>query len=186
VTDAELESRIALLELPLGGDPDQREKERAAEWLLTHAARTYPELLARARDGRAGPATVELLGRFGRADSVPALAALLEGGDDLHGLAAARALAGHPGPEALAALRQVLRSGGDGAVLAADALGARGDAAACPDLEAATLDRDPRLRYHAVQAAGSLGCLSPDRLAEIEASDPDADVRVLAGRLRHA
>jgi hypothetical protein len=185
VTDAELESRIALLELPLGGDPDQREKERAAEWLLTHAARTYPELLSRARDGRAGPATVELLGRFDRADSVPALTALLAG-DDLHGLAAARALAGHSGPEALAALRQVLRSGGDGAVLAADALGARGDAAACPDLDAATLDGDPRLRYHAVQAAGSLGCLSSDRLAEIEASDPDADVRVLAGRLRNA
>jgi len=185
VTDAEFESRIALLELPLGGDPDVREKERASEWLLAHAARTYPELLARARDGRAGPATVELLGRFGRADSVPVLAALLEG-DDLRGLAAARSLAAQSGPEALAALRQVLRSGGDRAVLAADALGARGDAAACPDLEAAALERDPRLRYHAVQAAGALGCLSSVRLAEIETSDPDADVRALAGRLRDA
>lgn len=183
MTDAELESRIALLELPIGGDPDMREKERAAEWLLAHADRSYPELLARAHTRRAGAATVELLGRFGRADSVPALAALLEG-DDPRGLAAARALAAQSGPDALAALRQALCSGGDRAVLAADALGARGDAGACPDLEAAALDRDPRLRYHAVQAAGSLGCLSSDRLAEIEASDPDADVRALAGRLR--
>ena len=185
MNDAEFESRIALLELPLGSDPDVREKERAAEWLLAHAARTYPDLLARVHDGRAGPATVELLGRFDRADSVPALARLLEG-DDLRGLAAARALAAHSSPEALAALRESLRSGGDRAVLAADALGARGDAAACADLEAAARDRDPRLRYHVVQAAGALGCLSGDRLAEIEASDPDADVRALAGRLRDA
>jgi hypothetical protein len=183
VTDDELESRIALLELPLGAGPDVREAERSAEWLLDHADRAYPELLARARDGRAGPAAVELLGRFGRADSVPALAALLVDDDDPRGLAAARALAGQPGPEALAALRGALRAGGGRAVLAADALGARGEAAACPDLEVAMRDADPRLRYHAVQAAGSLGCLSAERLTRIAASDPDADVRDLAARL---
>jgi HEAT repeats len=182
VSDAELEGRIAMLELPLGGDPDVRERERAAEWMLEHADRAYPELLERARLGHAGPAAIELLARFGRPDSIPVLAALLDQLDP-QGFAASRALAAQPEPDALVALREALRSGGDRAVLAADALGARGDASACPDLEAAAADADERLRYHAVQAAGALGCLSSDRLAEIAASDPNADVRALAGRL---
>lgn len=178
----ELESRLALLELPLGGDPDIREKERAAAWLLDHADDTYPELLTRAQDGRAGPATVELLGRFGRPDSVPVLAGLLAI-DDIQGVAAARALTTHPAPEAHDALLEALRAGGSPAVLAADALGARGDDRACADLAQAATDADARLRYHAVQAAGSLGCLTPERLQELEAADPDPDVRDLARRL---
>ena len=182
MNDPELDGRIAMLELPLGGEPDVRERERAAEWLLDNADRAYPELLARAKAGHAGPAGIELLARFGRGDSVPVLAVLLEAMDP-QGMAAARALAAHPDPAALAALRAALRSGGDRAVLAADALGARGDASACPELEAAATDDDERLRYHAIQAAGALDCLSSARLEEIAASDSDADVRELAGRL---
>lgn len=158
MSDVELESRIALLELPMGGGPDVRERERAAEWLLSHADRAYPELLARARAGRAGPAALELLGRFGRDDSVPVLAGLLEEAD-ARGFSAARALAAHPGAAAMTALREALRSGGDRAVLAADALGARGDVGACAALEEASADPDPRVRYHAIQAARLLNRL---------------------------
>ena len=160
-----------------------REKERAADWLLTRPDRAYPELLAKARAGRAGPAVVELLGRFGNDDSVPVLVALLERADP-RGFAAARALAVHPSPTALAALRDGVRSGGDTAVLSADAIGERGDATACEDLRVAAGDHDARVRYHAIQAAASIGCLSPDELSEIAVSDLDGEVRELAGRLR--
>jgi HEAT repeat protein len=180
---SELEAQIALLESPMGGEPDARERERAAAWLLEHPERSYATLLARASAGTAGPDTVELLGRFGRPDSVPVLAALLLHADPT-GSAAARGLANHPAPTALEALREGLRGGGDRAVRCADALGARGDAAACPDLTAAASDPDARLRYHAVQAAAHLSCLSPAELSQINASDPDADVRELAHRIR--
>jgi HEAT repeat protein len=182
--DLELDTQIALLESPLGGEPHVREREGAAAWLLARPDRSYPALLARASEGIAGPATVELLGEFGRADSVPVLAALLDREEPM-GSVAAGALAGQPDPAALDALREGLRRGGERAVRCADALGARGDPAACPDLHAAAEGSDARLRYHAIQAAAApeLDCLSPARLLEIEASDPDADVRALARSL---
>ena len=68
-------------------------------------------------------------------------------------------------------------------MLSADALAARGDAAACPALLEAAKDADPRLRYHALQAAAALECLPPEQLAELVSADPDADVRELAERL---
>ena len=183
--DPELDTQIALLESPLGGEPHVRERQQAAAWLLAHPERSYPRLLAKAAEGSAGPAAVELLGEFGRADSVPVLAALLDAAEPT-AHAAAQAMAQHPSPTALAALRDGLRSGGDRAARCADALGARGDASACPDLQVAAKAPDARLRYHAVQAAASreMRCLSPAQLAEIEVSDPDADVRALARRMR--
>ncbi len=98
------------------------------------------------------------------------------------GTAAARALARHPSPAALATLREVLRDGGEGAGRAADALAMRADPAACPDLKAAVAHPDATLRYHAVQAAGALGCLSREELERIAKTDADSDVRELAGR----
>jgi HEAT repeat protein len=183
--DPELQTQIALLESPFGRDPDVRARERAAAWLLDNSERSYPVLLARARDGEAAASSVELLGQFGRADAVPVLVALLDG-NELIARAAAQALAFHPDPSALAALRQGLASSGAHAVLCADALGARGDPAACPELRVAATQPDARLRYHAIQAAVApkLGCLTGAELAEIEASDPDADVRDLAQRAR--
>lgn len=183
--DLELDAQVALLESPFGGETDVRERDAAAAWLLSQPERSYPRLLTRASQGRAGPATVELLGRFGRDDSVPVLAELLDREEPM-GSVAAEALARHPAPAAVAALRDGLRGGGDRAVRSAIALGLRGDPAACVDLEAATRDPDQRLRYQAVRAAAAPGmnCLSDAELAEIEASDADEDVRALAGRLR--
>lgn len=183
--DPELETRIALLESPFGSDPHVRERERAATWLLEHADRSYPVLLERARSGMAGVGAIELLGRFGRADSVPVLDALLEG-DELLARAAAQALAFHPDPSAFQALRDGLTSGGSRAVLCADAIGARGDAAACPELRTAAQDPDARLRYHALQAAVApgLACFTDAELDQIESAEADADVRDLARRAR--
>jgi HEAT repeat protein len=181
--DEELQTQITLLESPLGGGPHDRERQRAAEWLRANRERSYPALLARVRERRARPASVELLGELGGADSIPILSELL-GADELVGPAAANALAAHPDPAATTALREALRGGGDRAVRAADALGARGDDAACPELKAALATQDGRLRYHALQAAVRLGCTSDADLAEVADSDQDPDVRALAERSR--
>src|SRR3954452_16645023 len=101
--DPELDTMIALVESPLGSAPHVRERDRAATWLLEHADRTHPALLERARQGRAGPGSIELLGRLGRPDSVPVLADLLKA-DERSARAAASALAHHPDATALTAL----------------------------------------------------------------------------------
>jgi HEAT repeat protein len=182
VGEREVDSRIALLELPTGAGPDVRERARAAEWLLEHADRAHPELLSRVSAGRAGPAAIELLGRMGREDAVAPLTALLDE-EGARGHAAARALAAHPSAAALTALRDGLGRGGERAVLSADGLGTRGDTAACPDLLAAAEDTDPRVRYRALQGAAALGCAPAPQLAERAAGDADADVRELGARL---
>jgi len=183
VTDAELDAQLMLLESPLGGDPDVRERERAAAWLLAHPDVAHPALLALVAGGRAGPAAVELLGRFGDPASVAPLAALV-GAAEPTGRAAAQALASHPAQAALDALSAALAAGGDGAPRAADALAARGDVGACPALRTAVGSADAVLRYHALQAAGALGCLPPDEeLAVLAEADADADVRELARSL---
>jgi HEAT repeat protein len=179
--DHDVETQLMLLETPFGGGPHDRERQRAAEWLLANSERAYPVLLARAREGRATAAVVELLGEFGRADSVSVLSELLDADEPL-GRAAANGLAANSDPSALAALREGLRSGGDRAVRCADALGARGDPAACPELRTAATHPDARLRYHAIAAASrtDLSCFSDDELAQIESSDDDDEVRDLA------
>jgi HEAT repeat protein len=181
--DPELETQIALLNSPFGGDPDIRARGAAADWLLTHDDRSYPVLLARARAGQAGPATIELLGRFGRPDAVPVLEGLLDN-NGATAMAAATALATHPDPAALAALRAGLARGGDRAVNCADGLGARGDPAACPELRAAIAGPDPRVRYHALGAAlrPALACLAPEDLRRIAGEDADPEVRARAAR----
>jgi hypothetical protein len=183
VTDAELDAQLMLLESPLGGEPDVRERERAAAWLLAHPDAAHPALLALVADGRAGPAAIELLGRFGDPASVAPLAALVDTAEPT-GRAAAQALASHPAPAALDALSAALAAGGDGAPRAADALAVRGDVGACPALRTAVGSADAVLRYHALQAAGALGCLPPDEeLAALADADADADVRELARSL---
>jgi hypothetical protein len=179
--EPDLETMITLVESPLGGPPHVRERERAAAWLIANADRAHPAILERARQGRAGPGSIEVLGRLGRSDSVPVLAGLL-GGDERSGRAAASALARHPDPAALAALRDGLRADGDQAVRSADALAARGDDTACPELRAAIAGDDARVRYHALQAALELHCVPDDMLARLAASDPAPEVRELARR----
>jgi HEAT repeat protein len=181
--DREVETQLMLLETPFGGGPHERERRRAAQWLLTNSERSYPVLLARAREGRATAAVVELLGEYGRADSVPVLAELLDAEEPL-GRAAANGLAANSDPSALAALREALSAGGDRGTRSADALGARGDPATCPELRAAAAGPDARLRFHAIAAASRVGCFTDAELEEIETREGDEEIRQLARRLR--
>ncbi len=179
----ELETRIMLLDEPFGGEPHMRERERAAQWLLDHDDLAYPALLDALAAGRAGPGAIELLARFGRAESIAPLNRVLSaaGPAAWH---AAQALAGHPQPEAAEALRRALQAPAPAvSIAAADALGARGDPCDCDALQAQLRAEDSIVRYHVVQAAGQLGCVPVEWLARLARADPDADIRALAGRL---
>jgi HEAT repeat protein len=180
--DAEVETQITLAETPFGDGPHARERNRAIEWLVAHADRAYPVVLARVAGGRATAAVIDLLPRFAREESIAPLEKLLSGPEP-PAWAAGQALARHPQKEAGDALRRLLTRSGASAVVAADALATRGDRGDCAALVAAAGSTDARLRYHAVQAAGTLGCLGRDALQSFERSDTDPDVRGLAAKL---
>jgi len=182
-SDEEIETQLALAQSPIGGGPHQRERERAAQWLLEHADRSYPVVLGRLERGQVGVALVELLPRFDREESIPGLERLLSGSEP-PAWAAGQALARHSRPAAGEALRRAL---GDAdpkvAAIAADGIGTRGDRADCAALFAHIETADARLRYHVVQAAGNLGCLAKAELESLAQLDADADVRALAKKL---
>jgi HEAT repeat protein len=182
--DTDVDMRITLLDSPFGDAPHLLERDRAAEWLVQHADRAYPALLARLAAGSAGPGAAALLPRFGRAESIPVLARLLAG-PELVAWEAGQALALHPQTSAGAALRQALADPDPAvATIAADALGARGDPCDCAPLVQRLDTAHAGLRYHLLQAAGHLGGVPPAVLDELARSDPDAEIRALARHLK--
>src|SRR5206468_11993254 len=95
--------------------------------------------------------------------------------------AAGQALALHPQRAAEEALERALASPeAETAMVAADALGTRGDAGTCAALRRRIDAADARVRYHVVQAAGKVGCLKREQLEALGQHDTDADVRGLA------
>jgi HEAT repeat protein len=181
--DSDIAREIILLQNPFGDEPARSEHERAAEYLLAHAAGAHPRLLDLLRsDAATNPyAIIELLPRFGLPDSIPVLKRLLDEGPPNLAGAAARALAVHP----LADARTVLLSGldattGQTIIAATNAFLALGDPSICPVLRRTIDHPDPDVRYHLVHAAGALGCLDRETLASISAHDPSEQVRELA------
>lgn len=184
-----LQDRIALLCSPLGDAASLRERDAAAQYLLEHADTAYPELMRRlASGGGNNPlAIIELLPRFAREASIPVLAQWLDGGDELLAPASAQALAAHPQAAALQALLATLRSTHAATIIAAaDALAVRGEPDACAGLRASMGHADARVRYHLVQAAAALHCLSVSELSAIAANEVDVEVQQLAQRMLDA
>lgn len=182
----ELERQIHFLQDPFGDEAHQREQERAVQYLLSHADQAHPRLLELLQSQQAANpfAIIEVLPRFGRPESVPVLAQILERGPQNASQAAAEALARHPLDSAQTMLLAALSLPAPEAVIAAaDGLLSRGDLAACPALLQSSSHPDPLVRYHVIQAAGSLDCLAEDQLAAIARDDPDEDVKELANRL---
>lgn len=178
--DSDLETQIQILESPFGEMPAVRERQRAAEWLLAHADRAYPRLLAMIRDKSAGLAVIELIPEFKRAESIAPLESLL-GLPERTAWAAGQALARQSGPDALAALlRGVRRPEPDAVIAAADGLATLGDKAVCSDLQATLEGSSERTRYHIVRAAAALKCLTRTRLQEFALGDSSAEIRALA------
>lgn len=185
---AELQRRVRAIQTPFGDEPHLRQREAALDWLLAHSDLAHPVLLDLLQSGRATnrKAMMMAIARFGRLESVVVLQQALMAGDEAAWTAGA-ALAAHPAPEALDVLFSALQSEQSIVVIAAaDAVMARADRRACATLKVALnqLDNATRLsdamRYHIVQAAGSLGCLDSEFLAYLATSDPDDDIRTLA------
>jgi len=181
----ELHQSIALLASPIGDEASQTDRARAARYLLDHASRAYPELLRQLQSGKGGAvAIIEFLPQFNRQESIPVLAGLLESGDEAIAPVASLALARHQQSDALGALLHALLSTQANTVCAAaNALALRGDRSACEALLRLASHHDPRARYHAVQAAGSLNCFTGEGLRLLALTDADADVRHLSERL---
>jgi HEAT repeat protein len=183
---AELERALLFLQGVSGDEAQQREHLQAVQYLLDHSAEAHPRLLALLQSGRAGNphAVIEILPRFEQRESIPVIEALLAHGPESLRQAAAGALATHPLVEAKEALLRGLNLPKNEAVIAtADALMARGDPTACPELKKRLAHPEGNVRYHVIQAAFALGCLEGETLRAIAQHDSSAEVRELAARL---
>lgn len=111
---------LSLLAAPRGAEPGAAAaRDEALRALLAAPEATHPRLLALAGGSHPPPLVLLALARFGRKDSVPALAAALAEGDAPTAVIAARALALHPAPAARLALERVARGEGFAAQTAA-------------------------------------------------------------------
>jgi HEAT repeat protein len=155
VPDPELSAHL----MALNNRVSAAQYEAALPWLVAHADQALPELIVRLREG--GPhaeRAADCLGRLGRADAVPALAAALDADAILVRGAAGRALARLVVPEALTALTTAVATGSDRAAIAAlDGLGARSGEGTCAAI-APGLTREGDVAFHAQRAAKKQGC----------------------------
>jgi hypothetical protein len=186
MTGDDVERQIRAL-VSLGGhDADRRERDRAVAFLLAHADEAHPRLLALLdpESGYVPVSVVNALPLFGREEAVPVLDKLMRGGAELISLSAGQALARHPHSAALEALVRGLEDSRDETKVAAiDGLMTRGDKSVCNALRKLLDEASYEVRYHAVKAAGNLGCLSSEMLRQIAANDVEQDIRELASSL---
>jgi HEAT repeat protein len=145
--------------------------QKSIEMLAMNAARPGAEAeraeVAKALAGRLGPATPQLarvwllrqLQLMGRAEAVPAVAALLDDKDALVRESARRALQYNPSEEAAAALRAALDKAADTPwrVALINACSQRRDAAALPAILKALGDKDESVALAAIDGIGVLG-----------------------------
>jgi HEAT repeat protein len=184
----EVDVQIQALLSPHGHEADRRAHDQALAFLLAHADEAHPRLLALLDPAQSyvPVAAVNSLPLFGRADSLPVLEKLMREGAELISMSAGQALGRHPHAEALPALLRGLKHDRDETkVSAADGLLTRGDNKACQALRKLLNDPGYEVRYHAINAAGKLGCLSQEDLGEIARDDGEADIRKLAATLAH-
>jgi HEAT repeat protein len=182
----ELKQQIRALVSPGGHEADLRDRDRALAFLLVHADEAHPRLLA-LLDPQAGfipVAVVNAMPLFGRPESVPVLEKIMREGAELISMSAGQALARHPRPESLAALMRGLEANRDETKVAAlDGLMTRGDKTVCPAVQQLLDHASYEVRYHAVNVAAHLGCLSSENLRHIAESDSEQDIRELASSL---
>ena len=181
----ELESNIHFVQDPFGDPAHSIRAEQSLEFLLEHADESYPRILALIKSNRASNpiALIEALPRFGRPDSIPVLELILTQGQGIAIEAASLALARHPHNAAREALIRGLTSPNvKSVVAAADGIMSRGDPTVCNDLAKHLGYGDPIVRYHIIQAAYHLGCLSPEALMIIANDDSDKDIRALVSK----
>lgn len=181
--DEEVERNLAQARIRAGSPPDVRERDRAIAWLLSNADRAFPEVLRRAEASPEDAVMIDLVGRFRRPEAVPLLERAFAQGDRVRPYAAA-GLGQSSAPAARAFLVQTLSSSVPAEVAAAlGGLEATRDLAVCPDVRTRLDAEDAEIRWSAVHAAASLGCLSAAEIAAIAQGDADAAIRQLAADL---
>jgi len=185
VTDDELEQQLRALLSTRGHEADRREHDRALAFLLAHADEAHPRLLALLDPAGYVPvAAVNALPLFGRAESIPVLERVMREGAQLISMSAGQALARHPLPDAREALLRGLEDNREETkVSAIDGLMTRGDKSACAVLQGLLGHASYELRYHAVRAAATLGCITAEKLKQIAENDSEQDIRELAASL---
>lgn len=179
----ELESNIHFLQDPSGDPPNSQRAKQALEFLLEHADEAHPRLVALIKSQQATnpPSIIDALPRFGRVESIPVLEETLTQAKQTLSEVAALALARHPHPDAREALLRGLSSSRMESIrAAADGLMLRGDRSVCEELSRHLDHADSTVRYHVIQAAAHLGCLSLEALTKIGNEDADKDIRGLA------
>ncbi|WP_437905833.1 HEAT repeat domain-containing protein [Sorangium sp. So ce327] len=183
--DPDVDMHLGMALNPHGNRPDLAQKAASIQWLVDHAERAYPIVLARA-EATPSVGLVSVLGRFARAESTPVLARALVAGGLASG-AAGTALGEAPDPRARAALIEALGHTDVQVVTAAlNGLRVRGDRSVCADVVAATRHPDGEVRWMAVSAGAALGCLDRAALRALAEGDADPYVRKLAARLSQA
>ncbi len=180
----QIESYIQLAARSTGDAAGLRERERAAQFLINHPAEAYPPLARLVAEKPAAwetPRLLDIIGRMGLAESAPLLAEMLTQAIPDTSRAAGRALGAIGGANAQTALLAGLTAESSEVRIAA-LEGARmfGGDFGCAPITSMLTDADANVRYYAVSTAVSLGCLSPDQLAQIAREDSDAYVRLLA------
>lgn len=156
---SQIDHNIQVLLAP-SGDPEFRAyRAEALDWLLAHGDAAHGRLLALAEGDNPPAALLEVLPRFGRAESVPVLERALRRASDPNTVTAAEALAQHPLPAARTALERALSDPRDQSVAsAAGGLATRGDSAACPALRKARAHPNAEVRGRIEEALRALGC----------------------------
>lgn len=173
-----------------GHSADQAARTEAMRFLAAHADEVHSGLVQAIESNTSGVGLLQqiaLLAELGRDEAVPVLVKLLDRPEELVIEAAGAALGRHRVEEAFEALKRALRSGSSKVVSsAADGLLLRNDPRACPELLSVLAHPDAITRYHVVNAAAQLGCLSKSELDHLATSDSDPDVRSLAANRRQA
>ena len=185
----EMEMHLHFLQDPLADEPHVLGAAQALQFLLEHQDQAYPVLLRLLKNHRASNpiAIIEALPKFGRPESIPVLEQILRQGGELLCRAAAAALAQHPMDSAYKALVRGLRLvSAESVIASSDGLMARRNPAACPELLERISDANDNVRFHVIQAAASLGCLSREKLTFITKNDPDVEIRNLASAFLNA
>lgn len=184
--DKEVELQIRALLSPHGHEADRRAHDQALAILLAHPEQAHARLLALLDPAQPfiPVAAVNAIPLFGKVESVPVLEKLMNQGADMISMSAGQALGRHPHPDAWAALvRGLTAEREETKVAAVDGLLTHGEKVDCEPLRKVLNDPGYEVRYHAINAAGKLGCLTKQELSQIAENDGERDIRDLATRL---
>lgn len=180
----EIEINIGVAVNPSGDPTSLREREHAAQFLLTHAEVSYSrimDLVQEKPESWQAPRLIELIGFFKKEESIPLLKNILLKGLPEASRAAGRALGFIPKPIAYSALKEGIQSTiSEVRIGAIEGIRISLDKSWCQVIETLFVDKDANFRYYVINAAAELGCINNERLKTIAKQDKDFYIRQLS------